>query len=1143
MTILQQPDALSLSGNIKKFRIGTTKAVSFVLRQGDREIVSQSYEPGSDNIVVIDIKDIVHSRLNFLFQNTALVYEQTSLVANFAAIIAGTEVLFRAIRTGVDHLADTADNFLIQNFLTWQPSIKPVTYHSPEFLTYYSVVSSVAKLHAYFTDDSGSVISEMDIVLSDFVAGRAYTIPLQYASVSEKLDNKLPAYYDVWVEADGKRLTYIQRYYVSDMKSEEEQWILFENSLGGIDTFRAYGTTSLSCEHTHNIAEIDDVSSEYRVDTERKFQKNTGYLDKKERVWLLDFFPSLKKYIYTGAYMRSVVVVESNVTYTDKELPSNYTFTYKYADARPFLNIPRIDIPSGSINITVPEVGSFTVPPRLVEFPRLPLSEGALFPVQEPYAEKWNTTTVSSLSDFIIDRISGSYDGGGGVGHQHTNIDLLNLLSYTADYLLTAGKKIKAGYADEAYPFIKGVAQELIDFAYGLTSDSVFTRNYTPGMLGTGGCLKTDPITGKSSIEVDELYVRLKAIFDSLETKKTTHVGGQQMQTLANIKCSKIELLDKEALYDANDSRLLDADGLGLSGAVSALVYRCYFLADDGEKAIVNEFAPGDFAQSREFNIKPGMHENVSNRYYWRYVVAVGDNYIDLSVTDCDKGSDIPEAGDTIIQLGNRTDVNRQNAIITSAYGENAPSREMLAGINSYSLVDKVVIEEGFDRITNKPYTKNYGTSYVGTRDERSYVKCTDEKGIEICGTISLRDNNNKVWSVNKNGVNTVGDEEGKHIEIAPNTSDLRVYDSNNKVCTIIEGTEYDDISGIYNQDVPTLEPLDTSVIQKLVANIDSNVSPVTEDTSKHIEFNILKEDWFDTKGGITIQYKIAHEYALLFNGRASGSAKIKIAAVRYENGDLNSPAESYLLLNDEYFDETGGSVNVSYITLNINLPIPGRYQLKAYLDSSIKISAVNNERVVSRIRLNKIDLSAIPSGYVSRIFANGITVGNRLGNSMTLINKDHDILGKYLEATIENESAGIKLTSNQLLGKSRNTIGDVLGIYGIIPRIMAVGKIVGSATGVYISDFHCPDRLYLTAERLSVGKYKLKFPDAWHEYGLGSKAYVMLTGVGYAVGANSGTSPVKSTLVELYNQHFTVMLSDDDTPNDGSCYFELKLF
>lgn len=491
MTIIQQPDALSLSGNIKDFRISAPGKISFVLLQGATEILSQSYDPGQDGLVTISLKDIIHSCLSFQLQESSQVYLQPTLADTFTARFSDeyvvnpdvsgdpvyTDITFRAVRAGIDRFADTATNFLTQNFLTWQPTVKPVTYYSPEFLTYYAVVPCIVKLRAYFTDDSGSVITQKDITLSDFEAGKAYTIPLQYASVAGKLDNELPGYYDVWIEnTEGVRLTYIQRYYASDMLSEQEQWILFENSLGGIDTFRAYGSCDFTGEHTHNIAEIEDNSLEYRVDTERKFQKNTGYLNVQERRWLLDFFPSLSKYIYTGSYLRPIVVTESNVTYTDRELPSNYSFTYKYADARPFLNIPRTE-PAGDLNITVPGVGSFTVPPRLVEFPRLPLTEGALFPVQDPYSEKWYTATSGSLSDFIANHLSENYDGNGGIGHQHDNFDLLQLLTYTAEYLLVAGKKIKAGYAEESYTFCDNTSQELITFLKGVISDGFVEAN------------------------------------------------------------------------------------------------------------------------------------------------------------------------------------------------------------------------------------------------------------------------------------------------------------------------------------------------------------------------------------------------------------------------------------------------------------------------------------------------------------------------------------------------------------------------------------------------------------------------------------------------------------------------------------------
>lgn len=254
MNIIQQPDSLSLSQNLKEFLIVSDTQVSFMLRQGETEILSQRYDPPTEGYIAVNLRDVIHGRLSFLFEDSSNIYQQFSLVDDFTAIVDDTEIKFRVIRSGVDRLADSATNFLTQNFLTWQPSIKPVTYYSPEFLTYYAVVPCTAKLRAYFTDDAGVITSQTDYTITDLLPGIAYTIPLQYSVVAGWLGHKLPAYYDVWVEnTTGQRLTYIQRYYAEDMRSEQEQWILFENTLGGLDTFRAYGNTTFNGEHTHNL--------------------------------------------------------------------------------------------------------------------------------------------------------------------------------------------------------------------------------------------------------------------------------------------------------------------------------------------------------------------------------------------------------------------------------------------------------------------------------------------------------------------------------------------------------------------------------------------------------------------------------------------------------------------------------------------------------------------------------------------------------------------------------------------------------------------------------------------------------------------------------------------------------------------------
>lgn len=205
----------------------------------------------------------------------------------------------------------------------------------------------------------------------------------------------------------------------------------------------------------------------------------------------------------------------------------------------------------------------------------------------------------------------------------------------------------------------------LIKFLGGLFSDYIQSMNFSSGALGEGFVIKVDSKTGDSYLEVDHMLARKSATFIELLIQRLRQVGGQIILSPASMSCSKVEEYDT--------------------------FYRCYFENTDGEKVIVQEFVIGDQARSQTFNIKPGVHENVSNTYYWRLVTSIGDNYIDLSKSDCDTGSAAPQAGDDIVQLGNRTDKTRQNAIVLAAYGNDTPSFRQYAGIDSYSLAGKEV--------------------------------------------------------------------------------------------------------------------------------------------------------------------------------------------------------------------------------------------------------------------------------------------------------------------------------------------------------------------------------------------------------------------------------------------------------------------
>ena len=220
----------------------------------------------------------------------------------------------------------------------------------------------------------------------------------------------------------------------------------------------------------------------------------------------------------------------------------------------------------------------------------------------------------------------------------------------------------KEGVAEFLELFLRRNAEILGHLTVG---GDIKSDDFATGALGSGYALQIDE-NGDSYLEVDRMLVRKIAYFVELVIQRMSHVGGQIVLTPASMKCVKVEEYDD--------------------------YYRCYFENTDGDKTITNDFVAGDQARCQTFNIKTGTSQNVSNSYYWRLVVGVGDDYIDLSKVDCDSGSTVPQADDEIVLLGNRTDATRQAAIVLASYGNDAPYIKLYRGINSYQLSGKEFI-------------------------------------------------------------------------------------------------------------------------------------------------------------------------------------------------------------------------------------------------------------------------------------------------------------------------------------------------------------------------------------------------------------------------------------------------------------------
>lgn len=288
---------------------------------------------------------------------------------------------------------------------------------------------------------------------------------------------------------------------------------------------------------------------------------------------------------------------------------------------------------------------------------------------------------VSQLKEDVQSIITNG-GGSGGSGYTVAQFESL-LLKYGIKHFLS--KKL-ADVAQEIIRFAKGVSFGNEDSKHTITQDGIATLKeivsaaFRSGALGSGFKLGDYNGSGDSYLEVDRLLVRKAAEFVRLVNRELQSVGGEIVLSPAAMKISNVVYFEKGTVLPEYDGSPLRYN-----------VYRCYFSQKKGDEEIENQFVMGDLVRCQTFNVKEGVNENVKNRYYWRKVYKVGKDFIDLLADDCDTGSDIPQAGDELVQMGNVYDTARQSVVVLSAYGADAPSLKMYEGVDSYSLENKEV--------------------------------------------------------------------------------------------------------------------------------------------------------------------------------------------------------------------------------------------------------------------------------------------------------------------------------------------------------------------------------------------------------------------------------------------------------------------
>jgi len=339
--IIQSPEILSFSGNLKSFLISSAVEVTFVLYQGATLILNEKYQPNSGNLITVNIQPIIDQLLDVVIPASQqnIITEQATGVSDFTAVIDGYSFEFRVIKGGVNELNESPSDFMKRHFLSWQPQIKNTLTTQLEWLAIYPLSAGVIKLRAYYADSN--IYTGTYAVLE---ASKLFSINAAWGVVSGWLiaagQSGQVVAWDIWYEVGEEHLIPVQRYLLRNREDQEHNYT-WTNTLGGIDTVSFTGACEQDFKLVHKTALFEgNQIKEYDVENPREFRQSTGFLEQYEATWITDFFFSRKKYwIRPDGAVKRIAVTSSKILNTTQQDEVDYEFTYRLGEDVQLLNL------------------------------------------------------------------------------------------------------------------------------------------------------------------------------------------------------------------------------------------------------------------------------------------------------------------------------------------------------------------------------------------------------------------------------------------------------------------------------------------------------------------------------------------------------------------------------------------------------------------------------------------------------------------------------------------------------------------------------------------------------------------------------------------------------------------------------------
>ena len=410
-------------------------------------------------------------------------------------------------------------------------------------------------------------------------------------------------------------------------------------------------------------------------------------------------------------------------------------------------------------------------------------------------------------------------------------------------------------------------------------------------------------------------------------------------------------------------------------------------------------------------------------------------------------------------------------------------------------------------------------------------------------------------WEVQKDGVQILGNDAGRHIEFDPANREIRLYNDSGELSVRMDGATETGVSTVFGTESnKTFSMSQVSKAKSDPLTVQGSASGRKDQTSRIVIGNLTT----NSAGRIRIRGTMYAYATYTYAGSQWDNSwyqyidgyywrvpeKVYPSSNDYYWSDImvahlfvityDSSSKNYQKGNAKYLGAAsayGGDKWYEYAVVGDTVVEAGYHEL--VIEYEVHLAA--NNYAYGKLAWSFNSYSFTADYYLSRIFANGLAFGSSINNAFAVVRNSAG--NAEMRFATNNAKYGFEVLPGQ--------VSDILETK-LLRRTVMLGygfcdcyKQTNETQTAYIrySQNAVRGGGYFSVTRMDVGKWKITFPSEWSALG------ITATNITAKVTPKSVGNYVRmASIVEITATSMTVHTGDDDSPNDEiSFWFQIE--